>query len=694
MATDTSQIRNLVTIGHRGCGKTLLTEAMLFATGATGRFGQVDDGTAVADFEPEERSRQISISPALCNCTHDGTKINVIDTPGYAEFFAEVIDCLWVADCALLVVDAGAGVEVHTHRCYQTAADMSLPIVAVANKMSGEHADFDAAVDSINQMLGGVEGVKVQIPVGEKGNFAGVVDLLSMKMLKGSEKGGTWTDIPEDMTDQASAAREGLVEAVAANDEELMEKYFENETLSHEELASGLAKGVAGGQLVPVLATDALNVLGIGALLDLIVAVCPTPAQRGAWTGHDPKDETVEIVRECSQTEPFAAVVFKTLSDPYVGRISLMRVVSGTANSDANVTEAKSGNRERLSGLATMQGNKTSEVQALAAGDLGCVTKLESTLTGGTLCDPKGPVVFDAPELPKAMHSAAVTAASHADEDKLSAGLARLAEEDIGFSFGREASTGEMLIYGMGALHLDVIVQKLARKFEASVTLSEPKVPYIETITTAVRVQGRHKKQTGGRGQFGDVWIRMEPLPRGAGFEFVNEIRGASVPTNYIPAVEKGVVAQLQKGLLTGSPVVDVQVTLDDGSSHPVDSSDQAFQTAGQIAVRNALAEARSILLEPVMDVEITVPEDIMGDVMSDLSGRRGRIQGSESLGAGLQLVRASVPLAEMRRYAADLRSISQGRASYTMSFSGYEEVPSHLMDGIVAEHKANAEAD
>ncbi len=694
MGAGTSQIRNIATIGHRGCGKTTVTEAMLFAAGATSRFGQVDDGTTTTDFEPEECNRQISISPALCNCTHKSTKINIIDTPGYAEFFAEVMDCLWVADCGLLVVDAGAGVEVHTHKVYQTAVEMKLPIVAVVNKMSGEHADFDAAVDSINEMLAGVEGVNIQIPVGQDGNFEGVVDLVSMRMLKGSEKGGTWTDIPEDMADEVSAAREALVEAVAANDEELMEKYFENETLSQEELASGLAKGVAGGQLVPVLATDALNALGIGALLDFIVAVCPTPDQRGAWTGHDQKDEATEIIRECSEAEPFAAVVFKTLSDPYVGRISLIRVISGTAVGDANVIDARSGERERLSGLATMQGNKTSEVPSLVAGDLGCVTKLENTLTGGTLCDPKAPVVFDPPELPKAMHSAAIVAASHADEDKLSTGLARLAEEDIGFSFGRESSTGEMLLHGMGALHLDVVVEKLARKFEASVTLAEPKVPYRETITNSVYVRGRHKKQTGGRGQFGDVWIRMEPLPRGGGFEFVNAIRGASVPTNYIPAVEKGVVAQLKKGILTGSPVVDVQVTLDDGSSHPVDSSDQAFQTAGQIAVRNALAEAKCALLEPVMDVEVTVPEDIMGDVMSDLSGRRGRIQGSESVGAGSQLIRASVPQAEMRRYAADLRSISQGRASYTMSFSGYEEVPPHLMDGIVAEHKAEPEGE
>jgi len=667
---------------------------MLFAAGALNRLGQVDEGNAIADFDPEERNRQISVSPALCNCTHKGTRINIIDTPGYAEFFAEVIPCLWVADSGLLVIDASAGVEVHTHKVYQTVSEINLPIIAVINKMSGEHADFEQAVNSVNEMLRGAEAVKVQIPVGESGSFEGVIDLVSMKMLKGSDKGGTWSDIPDDMAEQVNDAHEALVDAVAANDEELIEKYLESGELSQEDLTEGLAKAVAAGQVVPVVATDAQRSLGIGALLELIAGVCPTPDQRGAWTGHDPKHRETEVVRECSASEPFSAVVFKTLSDPYVGRISLIRVVSGTATADANVIDARSGERERLSGLATMQGNKTSDVPSLSAGDLGCVTKLENTLTGGTLCESKAAVVFDAPELPKPMHQAAVEAASHADEDRLSSGLARLAEEDIGFSFGREPSTGEMLVHGMGALHLDVIVEKLVRKFEASVTLREPRVPYRETVTKAIRVQGRHKKQTGGRGQFGDVWIRMAPLPRDAGFEFVNEIKGASVPTNYIPAVEKGVTAALKKGILTGSPVVDVQVTLDDGSSHPVDSSDQAFQMAGQIAARSALAEANCVLLEPVMDVEVTVPEDLMGDVMSDMSGRRGRIQGSESIAGGLQLVRATAPMAELRRYAADLRSISQGRATYTMTFAGYEEVPAHLMPAIIAQQKGEGEEE
>ncbi len=690
MSTSTSDIRNLVTIGHRGCGKTTLTEALLYAAGATTRLGSVDDGNSIADFEAEERERQISISPALCNCTHKKTKINIIDTAGFAEFFAESVPCYWVADAALMVVDAAAGVEVHTHKVYSTAAEMQLPIVAVINKMTGEHAEFESALESIKEMVSGAEAVAVQIPVGEKSDFQGVVDLVSMKMMAGSEKGGKWTEIPQELADDVAAARDALVDGVAANDDELMEKYFETETLTQDELARGLAKAVAAGQIVPVLAVDAASTIGVGALLDFIISVCPCPDARGEWSGHAPGASEDAVVRRCAADEPFSAVVFKTMGDPYVGRISLIRVVSGTAKADDNVIEAASGNRERLSGLATLQGNKMTDVPSLVAGDLGCVTKLEHALTAHTLCEPKAAVEFDAPPLPQPMHTAAVEAAGHADEDKLAAGLARLAEEDIGFQFGREPSTGEMLMRGMGALHVDVIVEKLQRKFEASVSLHEPKVPYRETVRKSVRVQGRHKKQTGGRGQFGDVWIRLEPNPRDAGFEFVNEIKGGSVPTNYIPAVEKGVVSQLGKGILTGSQVVDLKVTLDDGSSHAVDSSDQAFQMAGQIAIRNALADAECILLEPVMNVEVSCPEDLMGDIMSDFSGRRGRIQGSDSIAAGIAIVRATVPLSEMARYAADLRSITQGRASYTMEPAGYEDVPAHLIESIVAAHQAD----
>lgn len=689
MTPSTSEIRNVVLVGHRGCGKTSLVEAMLYSAGATKRLGSVDEGNAVADFAPEERARQISISPALCNLTHKGTKINVIDTPGYGEFFAEVIPCIWAADTAGIVVDAAAGVEVHTHRVYESARDQGLPLIAVVNKMSGEHADYNAAVSSIEQMLTDAEAVRLQIPVGQQEQCRGIVDLLSMKML---DADGNWSEIPDDMADEAAAAREDLVDAVAANDEELIEKYLEEGTLSTDDLTRGLAKAVAGRMLVPVLLTDSLKSVGINALLDFIVAGCPSPDDGGPWVGHERGDEEAEIERACDENEPFSAIVFKTMSDPYVGRISLIRVVSGVAQADAQVQNVTANEREKLSGLATIQANDSTEVDTLSAGDLGCVTKLENTVTGDTLTDMQNPVVFDMPALPEPMHAAAVQIVTRGDEDKVSSGLSQLAEEDVGFEYGRDEETGETLVHGLGALHLEVLMEKLARQFEVKVQLKAPKVPYRETITRAVDVRGRHKKQSGGRGQFGDVWIRLAPLPRDSGVEFVNEIKGAAVPTQYIPAVEKGVRAQLSEGYLADFPVVDVQVTLYDGSSHSVDSSDQAFQTAGQIAIRNAMEATTSVLLEPIMEVEVTAPDDLTGDIMSDLSGRRGRIQGSEGLAGGLQIIRAFVPMAEMRRYAADLRSISQGRASYTMSFSQYEQVPAHLMDQIISAAQAEDE--
>ncbi|MFP3903220.1 MAG: elongation factor G [Armatimonadota bacterium] len=689
MSPSTSDIRNVVLVGHRGCGKTSLVESMLYAAGATNRLGSVDEKTAVADFQPEERERQISISPALCNVTHRNTKINIIDTPGYGEFFAEVIPCIWVADAAVIVVDAAAGVEVHTHKVYETACDQDLPMLAVINKITGEHADYDASFNSIKEMLVDGEAVRLQLPVGQQQECSGVVDLLSMKMLEGSEGGGTWTEVPEELSDEVEAAREELVDAVAANDEELIEKYLEEGTLGQEDLTKGLATAVLNRQLVPVVLTDAVHSLGVAALLDFIVDGCPAPSEGHEWVGSASGDEEEEITRTCSTDEPFSAVVFKTMSDPYVGRISLIRVVSGEAVADTQVTNSTRKEREKLSGLAVVQGNEFSEVETMCAGDLGCVSKLETTLTGDTLCDQTDQVIFEMPALPEPMHAAALEIVSRGDEDKVSSGLSQLAEEDVGFKYGRDDETAETLVHGLGALHLEVLMDRLARHFDTQVELHAPKVPYRETITRSVSVRGRHKKQTGGRGQFGDVWIRVEPLPRDSGVEFVNEIKGASVPTQYIPAVEKGVRAALAEGHLANYPVVDIQVTLYDGSSHPVDSSDQAFQTAGQIAIRNAMEETTSIFIEPIMEVEVTAPEDLTGDMMSDLSGRRGRIEGSESLAGGLQIIRALVPMAEMRRYAADLRSISQGRASYTMQFARYEQVPAHLMDQIISASQA-----
>jgi elongation factor G len=694
VAFSTDKIRNVVFVGHRGCGKTTLVEAALFAAGAVDRLGRVDAGTTAADFDQEETTRKISISPALCHCEVRGTKLNILDTPGYSEFFAEVPYAMKVADTALVVIDATPGVEIHTIKIFATAQEMSLPTVAIINKIGKEHADFAAAVASMKKMLRGCEPVPVQLPIGQGASFKGAVDLVTMKAYLGTGKDAKAEDIPGDMVEAANSAREELVDAVAAADDELTEKYLDAGELTNAELVSGLTKAIAQCAITPVLCTDGYDVKGVGALLDFILSSCPAPDARGAWVGYKPGGEE-EVTRECKADAPFSAYVFKTMSDPYVGRISLLRVVSGKAGGDLAVINSTKNVREKMSGLSIMQGKQAQSVPELAPGDLGAVAKLENTSTGDTLCDPKQAVVYPKPPLPKAMHSAAMVAAARSDEDKLAMALPRIAEEDAGVHFERSAETGELIASGMGALHLDIVSERLAHKFDVKVELSDPLVPYRETISKSARVQGRHKKQTGGRGQFGDVWIRMEPQPRGVEEnEFVNAVKGGSVPTNFIPAVEKGVFDGLRKGILAGTPVVGVKVTLDDGSSHAVDSSEQAFRMAGSIAVRNALEQCAPTLLEPIMVVEISISDSIMGDIMSDISSRRGQVQGSEPIGGGMTTVRALVPLAEMARYAADLRSLSQGAASYTMEFSHYQEVPAHLVDAVMAERKAREAAE
>jgi len=690
----TEQIRNLVLIGHRGSGKTSLVEGLLFATGAIDRLGRVDNGTATADFEAEEVARKISITPALCHCETGGVKLNLVDTPGYSEFFADVPVAMRVADTALLVMDAQAGVEIHTIKVYSTAREMGVPVIGVVSKMDKEHADFAGTVEGMNNILEGCEAVPVQLPIGKGPGFGGVVDLVTLKAYTGSGKELQASAIPAEMNDAVAEARETLVDAVAATDDDLTEKYLEVGELTAAELAAGLKKAVAGGLLVPIMCCDGASAKGLGAMLEFAKASCPAPNARPAWAGVKPGSDEAET-REAKADAPFSAFVFKTLFDPYVGRINLLRVVSGQATGDMAVTNTSRNVKEKLSGLSIMQGKQAHGVSQLAAGDLGAVSKLEETRTAETLSDPRQQIVFARPAVPNPMHSAALTAASRADEDKVGISLSRIAEEDYGLHYERSAETNELIVSGMGALHLDILAERLANRFDVKVQLADPLVPYRETISKSCRVQGRHKKQTGGRGQFGDVWVRMEPQEPGVEEnEFVNAVKGGSVPTNFIPAVEKGVFDSLKKGILAGAPVVGVKVTLDDGSSHAVDSSEQAFRMAGSIAVRNALQEANPILLEPIMTAAITVSDAIMGDIMSDMSGRRGHIQGSEPSAGGLQVVRAQVPLAEMSRYAADLRSLSQGAASYTMEFSHYQQVPAHLAEGVIAARKAREEAE
>ncbi len=679
----THNLRNLALVGHRGVGKTSLTEAMLNAGGAITQLGSVDDGTTVTDNTPEEQERNISVSSSLAYCERGACKLNLVDTPGYSEFYVEALYGLWVTDTALLVMDAASGVEVHTIKMYEAAREAGKGLIGIVNKLDGERADFAAALASMNESLRDCEAVGVQLPIGSGASFAGVVDLLSGK----AYGAGGEMDVPADMADEVAEGREMLIDAVAATDDDLTMEYLEEGELTAVQLASGLKAAIAAGTLVPVLCTAATGGIGVEQLMDFVVGSAPSPAEVAPRMGVAPGSEE-EVECPASADSPTVAIIFRTLSDEYVGQISVLRVISGSVSPDTELYNPRTGQRERMSGLSLVQGASTENTTDLAAGDLGSVMRLQDTSTGDTLAEQKNQLVIARPSKPDSMYAAAATAATRADSDKLSDALARLAIEDMAFEYGRQAETGQLLIKGMGPLHLDVVLARLQRQFEVAVTLSEPRVPYRETVKKSARVQGRHKKQTGGRGQFGDVWIQVEPMARGGGFEFADAVRGGSVPSNYIQAVEKGVQEGLEKGQLAGYPVVDVKVTLDDGSSHPVDSSDMAFKMAGAIAMRAGMEAAGPVLLEPIMIVSVTGPEDLMGDIMSDMNGKRGRIMGTEQVGS-MQVIKGMVPQAELGRYAADLRSISQGRASYELEFSHYDEVPSHMAEKIVAEAQA-----
>lgn len=687
MSWQPKDLRNVALVGHRGVGKTSLNEAMLHQAGAVKQFGSVDDGTATADYEEQERERKISISPALCHFEHKGGKVNLIDCPGYSEFSVDALYGLWAVDNALLTLGGVAGVEVHTIKMYEAAREMGVRLIGVVNKLDAERADFAAAVASMNESLPDCEAVAVQLPIGEGATFEGVVDLLSETAWMGS---GEKADVPAEMSDAVAEAREALIDAVAATDDDLTMQYLEEGTLSEKELIAGLRTAIREGLLVPVLATSATKEIGVKPLMDFLMDAAVSPADAGSRVAMAGDDE-VELTAD-PDGDP-VVICFKTLSDPYVGQVSLLRVLSGTVKADQDIYNTRSGERERLSSLGVNQAQESENVEELVAGDMGSAVRLDDTVTGDTLAPQNSGIEVPRPVAPESMYAVAVTAATRADADKMSDALSRLSAEDMGLKYERNPETGELLLKGLGPMHLDVAVAKLRNHYDVDVEMSEPRVAYRETVQRAVRVQGRHKKQTGGRGQFGDVWIRLEPLERGEGFEFANEIKGGSVPTNFIPAVEKGVRQGMEKGQIAGYPVVDIKVTLDDGSSHPVDSSDMAFQLAAGIALRNAMEQAQSVLLEPIMNVTVTGPEDIMGDIMSDLNAKRGRILGTEQVGS-MQAIKAQVPQSEMMRYAADLRSISQGRASYEMEFSHYETLPPHMTEQVVAQARQAEEAD
>jgi elongation factor G len=684
---DTADLRNMALIGHGGCGKTSLVSALLFVAGAVNRLGRVEDGTTVTDFDEEEIARKISLQTALAHLEWKGKKVNLVDTPGYAAFVADAKAGLAAADLGLVVLDALAGVQVVTERVFGYCEEANLPVAFLVNKLDRENASFERALEAIRSRFDR-RAVAVQIPIGEEQGFEGVVDLVANKAHRYSRDGSGQCRIEEigaGLDSAAAGARSRLVEAVAETEDALMEAYFEAGELGEAELREGLRKAIASRRIFPVFCAAATAAIGARSLLDAVVEFFPSPDARGEVVGTSPADGS-ELRRKISASEPAALFVFKTIVDPHVGRLSLFRLHSGSLRPDSSLSNPRRGATERLGTLGILQGKQIVPVGELRAGDLGVVAKLKETRTGDTLCDPAHPILFPEISWPAPAISYAVEPRSKGDEEKISLALQRLTEEDPVLRVGRDGRTHELLVSGTGQVHVEVAIAKMKKKFGVEATLKQPKVPYLETIKKKVGpVQGRHKKQTGGRGQFGDCWIVMEPLPRGAGFEFVDKIFGGAIPQNFRPAVEKGILESAQKGPLAGYPVVDFRVTLTDGSYHTVDSSEIAFKIAGSLAFKAAMEQAKPTLLEPIMSVEITAPEECMGEIMGDLSSRRGRPQGMDSRG-GYQIIRALVPLAEMLTYASALKSITSDRGSYTMEFDHYEEVPPAIQEKIIAE--------
>jgi elongation factor G len=689
MTTDIAKIRNIAVVGHGGVGKTSLVEAILFAAGAVTRFGRVDDGTTTTDFDPDEIKRKISLNTAVAHCDYRGHRLNLVDTPGYGDFVADARAGLRAVGAAVVVVDAVAGVQVQTEKVWKYANDYALPRIVVVNRMDRDRADFFRTLESVQKRLKG-RLCPLQVPVGAEASFAGVVDLITMKarlVVDGKAREG---DIPGEAMDAAKAWREKLTEAAAESDDELLAKYLEEGTIGEGEVLAALRKAMFEGALVPVLVASATRGIGVQPLMDLVVDEFPSPADRGEVEATDLRTKAA-VNRAADPRAPLSALVFKTISDPHVGKLSIFRVYSGTMKADSQVLNASRDVRERIGHIGWLQGKSQKPVDSLGPGEIGVVAKLKDTLTGDTLCDEAHPVILPGIRFPEPAISFAIQPKSRGDEDKISTALQRMAEEDPTLHHHYDPETRQLLVSGMGQLHVEVVVERMKRKYNVDVALLPPRIPYKETIKGRAEGQGKYKKQTGGRGQYGDTWLRLEPLARGGGFEFVDDIFGGAVPRNYIPSVEKGVRDCMKRGILAGYPVVDLKVTLYDGSYHDVDSSDMAFQIAASLGLQKVFMEAHPILLEPVMSAEVTTPAENAGDVIGDLNGRRGRIVGMEPDGEVVS-VRAHVPMAEMLTYESSLRSMTGGRGGYSMEFSHYEEVPAHIADKIVAAAKADKE--
>lgn len=679
-----AKLRNLAIAGHNDTGKTTLASALLQTAGVVPKLGRIDEKSTVTDFDPEEHERGISIGLAVAHLGWHGTKVNLIDCPGYGIFFSETKAGLRAADAALVCVSAVAGVEVNTEKIWELADELGAPVLFHLNKMDRERADLERSLDSLRRAFGRAV-LPVQLPIGAEKGFTGVVDLIrgeSIRFDPGEDGRGRREPIPEELASAYEEARNQLIEAVAESDETLLERFFDEGTLSNEELESGLRAAILARKLFPVTLGSSLQQIGTSALLDFLVAFAPSPVDRPYPAK---RIDGTELALAADAEAPFAAVAFKTTNDPFTGRQTLVRVLSGTLANDAQVWNVRTEEGEKAHGIATVQGKQTVATPRLIAGDIGAIPKLRAARSGDTLTDKGAPLVAAWITIPDPAMSFAIEPKSKGDEEKIGEALLRLIEEDPSLRAGRDPQTGEFLLSGTGQLHVEITLARLKRRSNVEVILHPPKVPYRETIARAADGHGRHKKQTGGRGQFADCKIKIEPLERGKDFEFVDEIFGGSIPQNYRPAVEKGILEARQKGFLAGYPMVDFRVRLIDGQYHDVDSSELAFKIAGSLAYKDAMAKAAPTLLEPVMKVEIHTTDEFMGDIMSDLSHRRGRPQGMDSKN-GAQIVHATVPMAEMLNYAPALRAMTQGRSSFHMEFSHYEEIPRQVQEKIIAE--------
>ncbi|MDD5284407.1 MAG: elongation factor G [Desulfuromonadaceae bacterium] len=683
---ETGKIRNLGIVAHGGAGKTSLAEAILFDTGMIDRLGRVDDGTSTMDFEPEEIKRKISITSALDHCEWNGHSIHIVDTPGYGNFIADTRACMRALDGAVVILSAISGVKAQTEEIWKWANEFEIPRIAFVNKLDRERASFFRAIDDMEKALG-ARGVAIQMPIGLEADFVGFVDLITMKAWFYAKDGsGKFTEgaIPADSADEALRLREHMVETVAEAYDALTEKYLDAGELTEEEILDGLRVGTMRNTFTPVLCGSATSNIGVPHLLDAICSYLPSPLDRTKAVGTHPKTEAI-IERAPDEKEPFSALVFKTTSDPYTGKITIFRVYSGVLNSDSTIFNSTKGIEERIGQIYELEGKKQHSIKQAVAGDIVAVAKLKETITGDTLCDAAKPIIYEAAKQLLPVISYAIEPKTKADEDKIHSALHRMIEEEPTLESHRDTQTKEFIISGMGQVHLEVIVEKLKRKFGVEVLLKTPKVPYLETIRGSAKVQGKYKKQSGGRGQYGDCWIEMSPTGRGEGYIFEDKVVGGVIPRQYIPAVDKGIQEACLEGFLAGYPVVDFRVALYDGSFHTVDSSEMAFKVAGSMAFKKAMEVCKPVLLEPIMNMKVTVPDENMGDVIGDLNSRRGKVVGVEPK-ANSQIIRSVVPMSEVLAYSNDLKSMTSDRGLFSMEFSHYEELPTHLSQKVIAE--------